>query len=80
MGSEKFSISNPELRRFLKNTLVFIAPVGLIYLVFVGNNLQVDGVSLSDFVPNQLVLGSIVLYVVNVTTDFLRKFVPNTQE
>lgn len=79
MTSQEFSISNPELQKVVKNGLVFLAPLGVLYLGAVTLNIQ-DGLVLSDFTPSNEVLGAMVLYILNVALDFLRKFVPNTNQ
>jgi hypothetical protein len=73
MGSKPFALSDEDIARILHNAYVFLAPLALVYLVFVSGNLQ-DGFALSDLYPNQEVLGAIVLYIVNFLTDFTRKF------
>lgn len=76
MDSPSFSITHPELYTVAKNALVFFAPLGILYLGAVAIGVK-DGVSLHDFVPSTEVIGAMVLYVLNVSLDFLRKFVPD---
>lgn len=79
MGSDKFNISVFELEKFLRNSLFFLAPLLIIYLTFVAANINVDGFQPSDFTPTNEVIGAIILYVLNVILDFLRKYVPDTK-
>jgi hypothetical protein len=72
--SPRFSLEQSDIERWLQNSKVFLAPLGLIYLAFVSANLS-DGFSLSDLVPNAVVMGAIALYVVNSLTDLLRKLI-----
>lgn len=74
--STKFSLSAQDIRNWLKNLLIFVAPVLLIYVLAVtgiitGHN---GVVALSDFVPNGVTVGAMVLYVLNAVIDILRKF------
>lgn len=59
--------------KWLKNTGLFITPVVLLYFVFVQNNMT-DGFETTDFVPTKEVIGAMVLYVINVIIDLLKKF------
>lgn len=73
MVSPSRSLTGDDVKQWLKNTAIFFAPVALIYLLFVQANLQ-DGVSVTDFVPNALVVGAMTLYVINTLIDLIRKF------
>ena len=59
--------------KWVNNTLIFIRPVLLLYLGYVSTNIGDHGFNLSDFIPSSFILGGMVLYVVNVFTDYLRK-------
>ena len=59
--------------KFLHNTLLFLSPVVLIYLAFVVIGIENNGIQWADFVPKNTVIGAMVLYVINVIVDFLRK-------
>lgn len=67
-------LQNLDWCKWGKNTALFFAPVALIYLFFVQANLG-DGFTVEDFVPSQTVIGSMVLYLINVIIDFIKKFV-----
>lgn len=56
------------------NTIMFLRPLAILYLVFVIANIQGDGFHIEDFVPNQAVIGAMMLYVLNTALDFFRKF------
>lgn len=78
--STAWAINRTEILKWGKNALIFLAPVIAIYLVFVQANLA-DGYNLSDFVPNPIVIGAMLLYAINSILDFFRKLVPdNTQQ
>jgi hypothetical protein len=69
--SGKFSTA--DLKNWVHNTLIFLSPVAIIYLVFVAANIELDGFQLLDFVPDNIVIGAGILYLVNVALDFFRK-------
>ena len=78
-NSPKWSLNSIDWQRWIHNALVFISPVVLIYLVAVASVLQ-GGFSWAVFVPTQVVIGSMVLYVVNVLLDLFRKFAAGTAQ
>ena len=65
--------SEELLAKWGVNAKVFLAPLALIYLPFVTANIQLDGIQLSDFQPNQVVIGAMVLYVMNIILDWFKK-------
>jgi hypothetical protein len=65
-------LTNINTEKWVKNTLLFLRPVLLIYFGFIATNLD-DGFGLMDFVPNEFILGGMSLYLINVTTDYLQK-------
>ena len=72
--SPKYSLSGVDIQKCGTNLGLFLAPVALIYLIAVITAINNTGVSLADFVPDQLTVGAIVLYVLNAGVDILRKF------
>jgi len=56
------------------NTLTFLAPLLIIYLVFLQANITGDGFQFKDFRPTDEVFGAMSLYLVNILLDFLKKF------
>jgi hypothetical protein len=56
------------------NTILFLRPLAILYLVFVIANIQADGFHIQDFAPSQAVVGAMALYVLNTTLDFFRKY------
>jgi len=71
--SEKYTLNGVDFKKILNNALVFLAPLILIYLGSVISNMN-DGFSLADFVPDNIVIGAMVLYVLNTMTDILKKY------
>jgi len=59
--------------KWLNNALIFLAPLGVLYLIFVQANIQGDGFEWSDFAPSREVVGGIFLYLINTVLDYLRK-------
>ena len=71
--SPKWKLSWTDIDNWTKNTIIFFSPVAVIYLGFVITNINLDGPSVSDFVPNAVVAGSMMLYVLNTALDLFRK-------
>lgn len=63
MASERFTLNKEDVKKWLKNALVFLGPAILVLLV-----------SISDALPKDAQWGIVALYVVNLVTDLLRKF------
>jgi len=74
MNSSKWQFSIGDFKNVLHNALVFLAPLALLYIGFVMNNINASGFALADFVPSNLVIGAGALYVLNVLQDFFLKF------
>lgn len=68
-----FSISVEQRKQWIHNSIVFLAPLAVIYFTKVSASLE-DGFSLSDFIPDPSIVG---LYLANVALDFFRKYIPN---
>lgn len=65
-----------ELQKWFKVAVIFLAPVLVIYFGFVITNIQ-DGFELTDFIPNKIVEGAMVAYVLNELLAYLRKVAEN---
>jgi hypothetical protein len=72
--SPKYSLSGVDMQKWGTNLGLFLAPVALIYLIAVITAINNSGVSLAVFVPDQLTIGAMVLYVLNGLVDLLRKY------
>lgn len=66
-------IGKVGMDKWLNNLLKFTAPLAIMYITFVSGRLQTDGFQFEDFVPSQLELGALILWVMNAVQDFLRK-------
>ena len=65
-------LEKKEKSRWLRNALIYLAPLGVLYLIFVQANIG-DGFQWSDFKPSDQVIGGGFLYLINTTLDYLRK-------
>lgn len=72
--SERFHLNKEDLKKWLHNTLLFLAPLATLYFVFAIENINKDGFAWSDLKPNLVVIGSMILYVFNCLLDLARKF------
>ena len=62
-----------DWKKWLENTVTFLAPLGILYLLFVQVGVQSDGFQPADFYPTSEVIGGMILYAVNVLLDLLKK-------
>lgn len=72
--SKRYQIKREDIERVGRNALIFFAPLAVIYLSFVAAEIEKDGFTWEDYKPNQVVIGAIMLYIVNVLLDFFRKW------
>ncbi len=64
MNSKKFTLNTTDINKWLSNSLVFLAPFALVFLMSIQS-----GSSMSES------LNLLYMYALNVTIDLLRKFV-----
>ena len=62
--SPRFTLNKDDLKKWAKNALIFLAPALLVLLA-----------SVSASLPKDVQWGVVALYVVNILTDLLRKFI-----
>lgn len=67
-------VNKKDLQSWLTNMVVFLAPLGIVYLLQVNATLQNGPIGWQDFVPTSATVGAIQLYLVNAGLDLLRKF------
>lgn len=69
------SLTQTQRSKWINNTLIFLAPLGVIYFGAVAYTLQLPNhvFSLNDFIPSSFTIGAMVLYVVNSLFDLSRK-------
>lgn len=72
--SDAGEIGEIGLKKWVKNLISFLAPLGVMYLGFVMVRISAEGFQLADLYLSEYEIGGIVLYVFNGAQDFLRKF------
>lgn len=72
---KNLQLTKVNQNKWYHNTLVFLAPVGVIYLVAVVGVFSANegAFSVEAFIPNQFVVGAMTLYILNAALDYLRK-------
>lgn len=75
----EMELTTKDRTKWLQNTLIFFAPLFILYLVFVQGQITENGFDVTDFVPTREVVGAIMLYTINTLIDLLRKFLANGQ-
>jgi len=69
----KWKLNVEEVSKWIRNLIIFLIPVILIYLTSVIEIITKSGVSLASFRPTPLVVGAMALYLLNGAVDLLRK-------
>jgi len=67
-------LKQPKLNKWIDNSLVFLAPLAILYLMTIQGRIQEGGISLSDFYLDEKMVGAMSLYVINVLLDFFKKY------
>ncbi len=67
-------VNKRDLKSWVTNLVVFLAPLGIVYLLQINATLQNGALGWNDFIPTTATLGAIQLYCVNAALDLLRKF------
>lgn len=71
--SPQGKINVQDLKNVGHNALVFLAPLGVVYLLQLSGALQNGTLSWSSLIPTAATTGAIQLYCVNTLLDFFRK-------
>lgn len=71
---KRLILSGEDFNKWFKIAVLFSAPVLIIYVGFVLNNIQ-DGFEWSDFAPNQVVIGACVAYILNEVLAYLKRLI-----
>lgn len=71
----KLILGKTLLDRWFHNLQVFLAPVGVVYLLAVVGIITANNgtIQAKDFIPTSFTWGAITLYVANTALDYLRK-------
>ena len=74
--SKSGEMNKADWNKWVHNLLVFLAPLGIIYLTSLLGVLNTPDhrLVIEDLYPTQMVIGAIALYLVNAMLDLLRKF------
>lgn len=67
-------LSEQNFNKWINNSLTFLAPLGIMYLVTIQERITTDGISFSDFAIDNTMAGAIALYLINVLLDFFKKY------
>ncbi len=72
---DKITLTDTQQNKWKHNLIVFLAPVGIIYLTsLVGVISQTNHVlAVKDIIPNTFTMGGITLYFINGALDYLKK-------
>lgn len=75
-GNQNNSLTKQDLKDWRTNLLIFLAPLGVIYLTAIIAFIQIPGHTfiVNDLIPTQLTLGAMILYVFNGLLDIFKKF------
>jgi hypothetical protein len=73
MVLQKLSLSKEDRESWLKVAGLFLFPVIVIYITYVLTNMG-DGFQWSDFVPNLIVQGAMVAYILNEILAYIKKW------
>lgn len=79
--SQKFDLSSEDLKRSLHWSLVFIAPLAVIYLtsVIAIVTLPFHVFHFSDLIPNAVTTGALALYILDRLYDILMRFIADNK-
>lgn len=78
--SPSWKLNITDVKNWLRNTLVFLAPVAIIYLGSISSKITDNGLSTSVFAIDQVLGGAMSLYVLNVVLDLFRKLLTSKPE
>ena len=71
--SPQLTMSALDWKKWVVDALYFILPIAAIYLAYVQINMQ-DGAAWRDFIPNNVTITAMVVYIINTLQNLLRKF------
>ncbi len=75
MNLEKVTLSQPQQNKWLHNIVVFLAPLGILYLTTIVGVISANpnGFEAKDLIPNTFAQGGLILWILNSALDYLRK-------
>lgn len=60
--------------KWIRNSLIFLAPLMIMYLLNVQALVLKDGLQTADFALDDKMVGAMMLYLINVALDFFKKY------
>ena len=73
--SDKYNLNKNDFSLQMKQALVWLAPLLLVYITQLQGTLQANnGLSIKDFIPTQMSLGAMELYIVNQLYGLFNKW------
>lgn len=72
---DKFKLESYEAKKWVRNLLIFLRPLILLYIGTIGGIIALHGgeFHLVDLIPTPFTWGTIILYLSNAATDYLKK-------
>lgn len=72
---DKFTLDTKSQNKWINNIIVFLAPLGILYLSTVIGTVSTSAVGfrVEQLIPNTFAQGGLVLWVLNALLDYLRK-------
>lgn len=78
---EPNSLIKQDWKRWIRNTILFIIPVAILYLTYIASLLNdKDHIfQLRELLPNQMVWGGLVVYILSTLQDLYLKWSQETK-
>lgn len=72
----RFTLTNTDTNKWKRNVIRFLIPLGLMYFTLVIGAITNNGglPEPEHFIPSQVALGGMILYVLNSAYDILTKY------
>lgn len=61
-------------KKWIDNSLTFLAPLVIMYLLNAQSLVTKDGFQASDFYLDDKMMGAMILYIINIALDFFKKY------
>lgn len=77
MPSRSGTLNSTDIKNWSTNLLIFIAPIVMLYITGVLGIIQLHGhvITLTDFIPNNVSLIGMLVYLLNAVLDLFRKLI-----
>jgi len=67
-------LSQEKYNKWLNNSLTFLAPLFILYLITIQERIMSNGISINDFQIDETMAGAMSLYLINILLDFFKKY------